>query len=162
MHKAWTICFGVMCVSFVGSCTRAVQQQGTGTTTGLELCFLASVAITVASLRNLTFCCTPPLAWSLAALAQVNGQTLDHNSYLVPKGTADIFFPTNFQLLQQLHQLANRQQGEAQGQVMKTRTFMEQYADVQATCTTSGYNPLLHDFTNTSFYLGRAGCFLSR
>lgn len=87
----------------------------------------------------------------------VNGQTLDHSSYLVPQGTADIFFPTNFQLLHHLHQLANAHHGEVQGQIMKTKAFMQRYGDVTATCTKSGYNPLLEDFSNTSFYTGHAG-----
>lgn len=47
--------------------------------------------------------------------------------------------------------------GETKGQVMKTRAFMEQHADLRVTRTQSGYNPLLEDFTNTSFYLGSAG-----
>lgn len=46
---------------------------------------------------------------------------------------------------------------EAQGQIMKTRVFMEKHADLNATRTQSGYNSLLEDFANTSFYLGSAG-----
>lgn len=87
----------------------------------------------------------------------MNGQTLDHPSYLVPQGTADIFFPTDFQLLQSLHQLANQGRGSIQGQVMKTKAFMKQHADLTTTLTKSGYNPLLEDFSNTSFYIGSAG-----
>ena len=47
--------------------------------------------------------------------------------------------------------------GLVQGRVMKTKAFMEQHADLSSTCTNSGYNPLLEDFANTSFYLGYAG-----
>lgn len=47
--------------------------------------------------------------------------------------------------------------GQIQGQVMKTRAFMEKHADLSATRTKSGYNPLLEDFANTSVYVGRAG-----
>lgn len=47
--------------------------------------------------------------------------------------------------------------GTVQGRVMKTRAFMEQHAQLSATCTRSGYNPLLEDFANTSFYLGHTG-----
>ncbi|KAL3143873.1 hypothetical protein ABBQ32_003691 [Trebouxia sp. C0010 RCD-2024] len=87
----------------------------------------------------------------------VDGHTTDHASYLVPQGTADIFFPTDFKLLHHLHHLAH--QGETQGQIMKTRAFMEQHADLNATRTQSGYNPLLEDFANTSFYLGSTGLY---
>lgn len=34
---------------------------------------------------------------------------------------------------------------------------MEQHAKLSATRTKSGYNPLLEDFANTSFYLGHTG-----
>ena len=147
----------------------------------------------------------------------MNGQTLDHPSYLVPQGTADIFFPTDFQLLQSLHQLANQghgtysspvnplkvvskpmyactykvfsklvccqcfayllaglsrsfallqaltgksvRAGGIQGQVMKTKAFMKRHADLAKPLTKSGYNPLLEDFSNTSFYIGSAGVY---
>lgn len=52
--------------------------------------------------------------------------------------------------------------GEVQGQIMKTKDFMQRYGDVTATCTESGYNPLLEDFSNTSFYTGHAGWYWSR
>ena len=47
--------------------------------------------------------------------------------------------------------------GSIQGQVMKTKAFMKQHADLTTTLTKSGYNPLLEDFSNTSFYIGSAG-----
>ena len=49
--------------------------------------------------------------------------------------------------------------GGIQGQVMKTKAFMKQHADLTTTLTKSGYNPMLEDFSNTSFYLGSAGVF---
>lgn len=45
------------------------------------------------------------------------------------------------------------------GAVCKTSDFMKKYAHVKATTTSSGYNPLLEDFSNTSFYVGKAGTF---
>lgn len=48
------------------------------------------------------------LSLTAAFDTQVDGQTTDHASYLVPKGTADIFFPTDFRLLQHLHHLAHQ------------------------------------------------------
>lgn len=38
---------------------------------------------------------------------------------------------------------------------MKTAEFMKRFADLPATTTSSGYNPLLRDFTNTSFFIGQ-------
>jgi len=40
-------------------------------------------------------------------------------------------------------------------QHMKTREFMKRFADLPASTTQSGYNPLLRDFTNTSFFVGQ-------
>jgi hypothetical protein len=37
---------------------------------------------------------------------QVGGATIDHGSYLVPPGSADIFFPTDFTLLCELYRQA--------------------------------------------------------
>ena len=37
---------------------------------------------------------------------QVGGTTVDHGSYLVPRGSADIFFPTHFPLLAALYRQA--------------------------------------------------------
>jgi hypothetical protein len=34
---------------------------------------------------------------------QAAGETVDHKSYLVPPGIADIFFPTDFQMLERMY-----------------------------------------------------------
>ncbi len=49
--------------------------------------------------------------------------------------------------------------GGIQGQIMKTKAFMKQHADLTTKLTKSGYNPLLEDFSNTSFYIGSAGVY---
>ena len=46
---------------------------------------------------------------------------------------------------------------QVQGSVCKTQAFMRKFADIRATSTADGYNPLLEDFSNTSFYIGKAG-----
>jgi hypothetical protein len=38
---------------------------------------------------------------------------------------------------------------------MKSREFMKRYATLADTATASGYNPLLQDFSNTSFFVGQ-------
>jgi hypothetical protein len=87
------------------------------------------------------------------------GQTKDHSSYLEAKGNADIFFPTNFGLLQQLDSyVAERASGkdglsERLSTVVTSAEFMEQCADVEKTKTKDGYNPLLEDYSNTKFYI---------
>ncbi|KAH9568523.1 hypothetical protein CY35_03G082200 [Sphagnum magellanicum] len=87
------------------------------------------------------------------------GQTKDHSSYLEAKGNVDIFFPTNFGLLQQLDSyVAERASGkdglsERLSTVVTSAEFMEQCADVEKTKTKDGYNPLLEDYSNTKFYI---------
>ncbi|KAL4452506.1 hypothetical protein ABPG75_008168 [Micractinium tetrahymenae] len=102
------------------------------------------------------------------------GSTHDHGSYLVPRGTADIFFPTDFQLLCTLYRQAAATaaggrptssssssshaaalQPIASAEHMPTPDFMLRYApDPSATRTLSGYNPLLEDYSNTAFFVG--------
>jgi hypothetical protein len=118
----------------------------------------------------------PPAAchasYSTAALhgcTQLGGRTIDHPTYLVPKGAADIFFPTDFSLLQRLcgDAVQHAQHGRSTGaacqpaqsmqrtQHMKTADFMLRFAKEEAAAarTRSGYNPLLEDYTNTAFFV---------
>lgn len=37
---------------------------------------------------------------------------------------------------------------------MKSREFMKRYASLAETTCAGGYNPLLQDFRNTSFFIG--------
>ncbi|KFM25866.1 hypothetical protein F751_1480 [Auxenochlorella protothecoides] len=87
------------------------------------------------------------------------GSTRDHGTYLVPRGTADIFFPTDFRLLAELHAEAGcgaaRPRPTCSSSV-KTAEFMGIWAAPGATRTRSGYEPLLSDYSNTSVFLG--GC----
>jgi hypothetical protein len=100
----------------------------------------------------------------LVAAQADGGRTNDLPTYLAEVGSADVFFPTDFHALRALHAAARRNFGSmddgverseksARGEVMSTRAFMERWADVQATATRSGYNPLLQDFANTKFFL---------
>ncbi len=92
-------------------------------------------------------------------LLQAGGRTTDHATYLVPPGSADIFFPVDFELSARLYAAAVQSAaGDAAPQVttqmLKSREFFEIYADVsQTACGGGGYNPLLEDFSNTSFLL---------
>lgn len=92
-------------------------------------------------------------------LTQEKGSTRDHGTYLVPRGTADIFFPTDFRLLAELHAEAGcgaaRPRPTCSSSV-KTAEFMGIWAAPGATRTRSGYEPLLSDYSNTSVFLG--GC----
>eukprot|EP00897_Mesotaenium_endlicherianum_P005548 jgi/Mesen1/5020/ME000025S04412 len=94
------------------------------------------------------------------------GVTIDYPSYLSTRGKADIFFPTDFTMLQRIdHVCWARAVGwapDANGAhasvprlsaVIDSSNFMTRYASWDKTRTQSAYNPLLEDYTNTKFYL---------
>ncbi|XAR48834.1 hypothetical protein NMG60_11031795 [Bertholletia excelsa] len=93
-----------------------------------------------------------------------DGSSLDYNSYLDAKGDADIFFPTDFWLLERIDHYCSgwlklqKDKSSKQGRKRRTITldtssFMEEFGLPSKTRTKDGYNPLLDDFKNTKFYL---------
>jgi hypothetical protein len=74
------------------------------------------------------------------------------STYLVPKGTCDIFFATDFKELQRVYAQCthNTRQGST---VMKMSQFAEKFSlDISDTQTKSGYNPALSDYSNFAFF----------
>lgn len=97
-----------------------------------------------------------------------DGVTVDLESYLDAKGDADIFFPTDFQLLQKLdcycYNTTRTHSGESKSSngkghclsyIVPVSQFMKQFADMSRTSTKDGFNPLLDDYSNMQFYLTR-------
>ena len=95
------------------------------------------------------------------------GNVTDHATYMTPLGSADIFFPTCFDRLARLHAAVcrgggNCRGGEAgevrrgKGLVVKQAEFLKEFADLRATRTFSGFNPLVDDFRNSSMFLSGA------
>lgn len=94
-----------------------------------------------------------------------DGRTLDHRNYLEAQGDADIFFPTDFWLLEKIDHdcsgFSKQQKNPGAFKPVKTRrtiildsaAFMEEFGLPLKTRTKDGYNPLLDDFRNTKFYL---------
>ncbi|KAF3975705.1 hypothetical protein CMV_001057 [Castanea mollissima] len=93
-----------------------------------------------------------------------DGSSLDYGSYLDAKGDADIFFPTDFWLLERIdhycsgqlkmHKDNSSKQGKKRRTItLDTSSFMEEFGLPTKTRTKDGYNPLLDDFKNTKFYL---------
>lgn len=98
------------------------------------------------------------------------GQTLDHVTYLVPRGSADIFFPSDFELLAQLYResaevsrerhavrrvrarttQAGTPAKEANAQHEKSGAFFERWTEPAAGITLGGYRPIVEDYSNTS------------
>lgn len=80
------------------------------------------------------------------------GVTVPCSSVLLERGLFDIFFPTNFTRLAQIHQ--KLRPGAAQS-IQKHSQFIKKWSnaeDLLRTTTKSGYNPMIQDFENVSFY----------
>lgn len=77
------------------------------------------------------------------------GGTREMGTYLAEEGTCDIFFPTDFAFLRRLYTAATKRQAT----VTKQQAFLREYADLAATTTQSGYNPLLEEYPNMSMFL---------
>lgn len=87
-----------------------------------------------------------------------SGAHLDHPSYVVNSGGADIFFPIDFHVLRDLHRFFAQRVDRSgrvryNASVVKSGEFLRAHADAPQTATRSGYNPLFEDFQNTSFFL---------
>lgn len=93
-----------------------------------------------------------------------DGTSSDHDNYLDAKGDADIFFPTDFWLLEHIDHYCsgwvkpNDEKSLKKGKkrrtiALDTSSFMEEFGLPVKTRTKDGYNPMLDDFKNTKFYL---------
>ncbi|XP_042446830.1 uncharacterized protein LOC122031766 isoform X1 [Zingiber officinale] len=93
------------------------------------------------------------------------GRTTDYDSYLDAKGNADIFFPTDFWLLERIDHYTSVWSSEQKVStpqkplkkrrtiILDTSAFMDEFGLPSKTKTKDGYNPLLDDFKNTKFYI---------
>ncbi|GAU22889.1 hypothetical protein TSUD_377000 [Trifolium subterraneum] len=93
-----------------------------------------------------------------------DGSSTDYQDYMEAKGDADIFFPTDFWLLEQIDHYCSgwlklqddnsSKKGKKRRTItLETSAFMEEFGLPTKTRTKDGYNPLLDDFKNTKFYL---------
>ncbi|KAG6549180.1 hypothetical protein Mapa_009165 [Marchantia paleacea] len=89
------------------------------------------------------------------------GVNKDHGTYLEAKGHADIFFPTDFSVLQKLDHHCSAANGYSKtsrrSSIVNSAQFMDLFAETGKTLTRDGYNPLLEDFSNTNFYISTPG-----
>ncbi|KAL9240117.1 hypothetical protein vseg_014374 [Gypsophila vaccaria] len=95
---------------------------------------------------------------------KIDGQTVDEDSYLDAQGDADIFFPTDFWLLERIdHHCSGwlkptdenptKKGKKRRTIILDTSAFMGEFGLPSKTRTKDGYNPLLDDFKNTKFYI---------
>ena len=69
------------------------------------------------------------------------------DTYLIPRGHADIYFPSDFFFLQHAYQEICGKPA----QVYKNVEFMDQYALESWAQTQNNYNPMKEEYVNTSF-----------
>lgn len=67
------------------------------------------------------------------------------------RGDADIFFPTDFRLVNEMW----KKVFEREGHVVKSHEFMKEFGLENWATTKSGYNPIKEDFANTSFFVSK-------
>lgn len=79
-----------------------------------------------------------------------DGTTIDHGTYLVQPGIADIFFPSDFELLRMLYTQCTGRKAVH----MKSQIFFEKWgAEKEERKCRDGYDPLIQDYSNTAFLL---------
>lgn len=81
------------------------------------------------------------------------GVTVPCSSVLLERGLFDIFFPTNFHRLSQIHARLRPSYAHS---IQKHSDFLRRWtneSDIKETTSKSGYNPMLQDFENVSFYI---------
>ncbi|ANZ76576.1 BA75_03678T0 [Komagataella pastoris] len=77
----------------------------------------------------------------------LNNRMVTTDSYMVLQGYFDIMFPTDFQLASDLY----RQVVGKLADVSSHREFLSQWADIRATTTQTGENPMLEFYKNADF-----------
>ncbi|KAI8915138.1 S-adenosyl-L-methionine-dependent methyltransferase [Entophlyctis helioformis] len=75
------------------------------------------------------------------------GKMVACSTYLVQPGWFDIFFPTNFELLRDVYRAVTGRQAD----VVTQHDFLRKNADLPATSTKSGENPMLSFYENFKF-----------
>ena len=85
-------------------------------------------------------------------------RAVSFESLVLPSpGSCDIMFPTDFACLAAAHRhVCADDARDWHGWVLPSEAFLQRYAESDRTATRSGFNPMLHDFTNTSIFFGRA------
>ena len=77
-------------------------------------------------------------------------QTVQSSKLLVQPGKFDIFFPTDFSVLQKMYREICKKDSE----IISHRDAMKRYADYSQTRLKDGTNPLLEEYQNVKFLLG--------
>mmetsp|Transcript_29139 Transcript_29139/g.40539 ORF Transcript_29139/g.40539 Transcript_29139/m.40539 type:complete len:193 (+) Transcript_29139:1-579(+) len=97
----------------------------------------------------------PVVAQKIADDPNRRGHTRDMDTYLVEQGTADIFFPTDFNLLKHMYIEIMHSLGRdvKLADIIHHGRFFDNYLKSNATTLASGEDPLKLDYTNMQIFL---------
>ena len=95
---------------------------------------------------------------------KIGGRKVDHDTLYVPWGTADIFFPTDFEALGRIYRAAAGSvwgAGRDPARDIKLSTshyhqgaVMKRYKEMARTATIGSFNPMVDDFLNMRLFFG--------
>jgi len=87
----------------------------------------------------------------------IEGEARDYGHYLdVVPGTADIFFPTDFDLLSLLYKQSTNSSSCSSWHAKCSDFFsMWQHRSSSPTKLMTGYNPMIQDYSNTTIFIGK-------
>lgn len=84
---------------------------------------------------------------------RLDGTMIPVTTYCVHQGFFDIFFPTDFDVLRQMHSQVLGYGNSTQGEIMRHDVFLRKYAETERTMCRDGSNPLLSWYENASWFL---------
>mmetsp|Transcript_12533 Transcript_12533/g.19933 ORF Transcript_12533/g.19933 Transcript_12533/m.19933 type:complete len:503 (-) Transcript_12533:75-1583(-) len=102
---------------------------------------------------------SPVVSQKIVESEQMRGRSRDFDTYLIPQGQADIFFPTDFYFLEQMYKdVMSRARPDSPGVTVAGSlthgAFFEAYADLPRLTTSNGDIPLLQDYSNMHVFVG--------
>ena len=87
----------------------------------------------------------------------IGGEAKDYGHYLgVVPGTADIFFPTDFDLLSLLYKQSSTNSSSSRHAKCSDFFSMWQHTSSSPTKLMTGYNPMIQDYSNTTIFIGKS------
>ena len=91
----------------------------------------------------------PGIYSPIVASKSLDGKDYDHSSYLIEVGNADIFFPTDFDLLSKMY----KKVCDKDSNTISHKEFVLKYCSHEETSCRNGDNPMVDDYSNMSAFM---------